>query len=117
MIRELPFEEWGRLAEVPNERKVPPVRPENVRILVAEEDGRIVASVNVLRMPMVENFWAADDVGSGTVRSLLREAGKCAQEWGPVVFINTGTDRMNAHVEAFGGRRLSGVDTFVVGVE
>lgn len=80
--RVLPREEWHRLDDV---RLFETMRPEDVSIVVVEDDGEIVASMGVLRTPMLEGLRMPTDrpTHAGVGRMLLRKALDVAAEWSP----------------------------------
>ena len=58
------------------------VRPGDAQVVVVESEGRIVASMTVLRMTHLEGTWVdPEHRNAGTVRALLRAAGEAARKW------------------------------------
>lgn len=84
ILRILPSEEWHRLAGTEAEAVWPTLNPENTRILVVEENGRIVGNWLGLRVVHAECNWIAPDYrGSfGVAKRLLRGMREVAREWG-----------------------------------
>ena len=80
--RVLPREEWGRLEDA---GLFTTLRPEDVAVVVVEDEGEIVASLGVLRAPMFEGLRMAPGRAShaGVGRMLLRKALDVASEWSP----------------------------------
>ena len=108
MTRVLPREEWHRLGE---ERAAfySSVNPEDIRVVVVEERGQIVATMAVLRIPHLECFWMAPDKAgnAGITRSLLRaafgEVSGYAPNW---CLANSDCPETNATLERLGGEWL-----------
>ena len=84
--RELPPEEWGRLAETtcPLAPLVRTLDPRYVKIAVVEQDGEIVGTWAALLLVHGEGLWIADDHRRyGIVaRRLWRMMRAVVQSWG-----------------------------------
>ena len=115
MTRVLPREEWHRLGE---ERAAfySSVNPEDVRVLVVEEGGDIVATMAVMRMTHLECFWMAPDKAgnAGVTRALLRGAFEAASGFAPHwILANSDSERTNDTLRRLGGEFLP-VHTFMM---
>ncbi len=68
--RELPAEDWGRLADLPVGQHH--LSPESAAIVVVENRGTIIASAAALTVPHAEEFWIDETYrGNPVVVSLL----------------------------------------------
>ena len=106
--RILPREEWGRLGE---ERAAfyASVHPEDVRVIVVEEAGEIVATMAVMRMTHLECFWMAPYKAgnAGITRALLRGAFEAASEFAPNWFLaNSDGPEMSETLERLGAEQV-----------
>ena len=106
--RVLPREEWRRLGE---ERAAfySTVNPEDVRVVVVEDGGEIVATMAVLRVPHWECFWMAPEkVGNaGVTRALLKAALTEAAEFAPHwILANSDSEQTNKTLQRLGGEWL-----------
>lgn len=82
-VRVLPMEEWGRLGESQLPLLLPFVNPENIAIVVVEDEGRIIGTLAALRVTHYEGAWIAPEYRGGIVpRMLLRTAADVVRGWG-----------------------------------
>lgn len=82
IARVLEPEEWPLVEELEISQLLPLVRPEDVKVVVVEVGGEVVASMTVMRMTHIEGTWVDPNYrNGGIVRSLLRCAAKAAEEW------------------------------------
>lgn len=73
-FRELPPAEWSRLLAVPPYATVGiPADNGEWRILVAEEDGRIVGHTSLHTQVHWDPWWIAPSAGPGVVRGLISQ--------------------------------------------
>lgn len=103
--RVLPREEWDRL-DAETRTALDTMRPEDVRVVVVEREGRIVARMAVLRIPHWECFWMAPEAvgNAGITRALLTAAREQVEEWSPHWFYaNADNDAMQATLSRLGG--------------
>ena len=113
--RILPREEWGRLSSG-NGLVADFVAPEDMRVVVVEEDGQILGSMAIIRVTHLENVWFSDAAGIGVRRRLLSAARDAAKEWAHSwVMASIGDDRTGAIVERLGGIQVP-VDTWLMPV-
>lgn len=83
IARVLPQSQYALLGALPTPPLAPYVRPEDLATIVIETEGRIVASIAVLRAVHFESVWIGPDAcNAGAVRALLRKAASLAREWG-----------------------------------
>jgi len=109
MARVLPLAEYERLSVTGMPPFVPAVRPEDTEVIVVEEDGRIVASVGVLRIPHYEGWWIAPDYrgNAGVIRRLLKGAMQAALPWSSGwVWAAADTDHVRDLMRRLGGVEL-----------
>lgn len=106
IARELPRQEWPRLEGTEAETLWPHLNPENTRVLVVEDEGRIVGTWLMLRVVHAECMWIAPDYrGSfGVAKRLLKGMRDTATEWGVP---NVVTGSVDPHVTDL-IRRLGG---------
>lgn len=81
IARVLPKDEWGRMKDPDLPVLLPFLDPEEVRIVVIEEAGEIVASVAVMRITHYEGLWIDPKHGLGVMRALRRKAAATAETW------------------------------------
>jgi hypothetical protein len=106
--RVLPPEEWSRLGE---ERAAfySSVNPEDVRVVVVEDEGEIVATMAVMRMTHWECYWQAPETAgnAGITRALLRGAAAEAEKFAPHWYLaNSDSEEMNDTLRRLGGEFL-----------
>jgi hypothetical protein len=104
IARVLPPSEYALLDVVPTPPLAPHVRPEDLAIVVVESDGRVVASIAVLRAVHFESVWVSPEArNGGAVRSLLRKATTLAREWGAgFVFGGAENEAMRENLDRMG---------------
>lgn len=117
--RLLPREEWPKLAGSEAETVWPLANPENARVVVVEDDGRIVATWMVLRMTHVECLWI--DPGYRGRFSILRRLWKgvraVAREWGSRTVLTAAmSDDVRSLIALAQGQQLPG-DHYVIPLE
>lgn len=113
--RILPREEWSRLDPAAT-AFYETMAPEDVAVVVVEEDEGIVARMAVIRVPHFESFWMASHVegNAGVTRSLLRAATKQARKWAPKwILANAENDAMCKTLERLNGEWLP-IHTFML---
>jgi len=114
--RILPPDEWPRLVGTEAEKAWPLLDPKNARIVVVEEEGRIVATWIVMRVVHVECAWIDPSVrGSfGVMRRILGAMSEVAEAWGAANVISAAE---NEHVAdllvRLGGTKMPG-DSFAL---
>ena len=81
--RLLPQSEWDKLGDTDIPVILPFTRPEDIQIVVVEEQDRIVGAWAVLRVVHLEGAWVTPEYrGNGVVRARLMQAGlEAAQQW------------------------------------
>lgn len=81
--RTLPPAEWSRLTGDGWRAMLPHVRPDDVEIVVVEDDGRIVASWAVMRVVHLEGLWIDPDYRGrvGVARRLFVATLAAARRW------------------------------------
>lgn len=80
--RILPPEEWSKLerTQIPNLGRF--VRPEDIAVVVVEDEGKVIACLSVLKATHFEGLWIDPERrNAGVVRSLLRQATAMARVW------------------------------------
>jgi GNAT superfamily N-acetyltransferase len=112
--RVLPREEWSRL-ERTGFPLFPGVRPEDIVVVVVEDDEKVVASVTILRATHFENLWLdPEQRNAGVSRALLRAAIGAAHQWtDDWVFATAADDRMRDMLNRVGAIRIP-VDPYVL---
>ncbi len=86
-IRVLPHEEWDKLSETQLPPLLPFVRPEDIDIVVAEDGGRVVGSLAVLRVTHLEGLWidhgheGNPGIGRGLMNAAFALARRTAPGW------------------------------------
>jgi hypothetical protein len=117
IARVLPAAEYGRLDALTGLPPFAPFfRPEDLEVLVVEDEGRIVASVAVMRVTHYEGWWIAPEYrgNAGLVRRLMKRAVTVARKWSDGwVWAFADTPLMNDLLARLGGNRLP-VETFVL---
>ena len=83
MLRVLPPEEWSRLEGTEAESVWETFNPNNTRVLVVEDDGKIVGTWTMLRTVHAECVWVDPKYrGSyGVTSRLLKGMRSVAKEW------------------------------------
>lgn len=86
----------------------PMLPPHMVRTVVAEEDGAVVATMSVLRVPYIESAWLSrEHRNAGVVRAVIGATWDIASadgaRWG---FIAAADDRMERILTRLGGTLL-----------
>jgi len=106
MARVLPPEEWPRLNGTEAELLWPHMNPEQTRVLVVEDEGRIVATWTLLRVVHAECLWVAPGHRGifGVAKRLLDLMKKEASAWN-VAAVMTGslTPHVTGLIQRFGG--------------
>lgn len=108
MTRILPREEWHRLDQTARDLGES-LNPEDVKVVVVERDGKILARVSVMRIPQLECLWVSPEaygnagVSRALIRAALAEAGEWAKSW---VVVNADNDAMCQTIERIGGHYL-----------
>lgn len=113
--RVLPREEWHRLAETNNPQICGSVPPDDVRVVVVEDGGKIVGSMAVIRVTHLENIWL-EKPRAGVASALIKAAHAEARQWAKgwiMANVGWGRDRVAESVEAFGGSKIP-VDTYLM---
>jgi hypothetical protein len=106
--RILPPEEWSRLDRKPV-MLFPYVQPENIDVVVVEDEGEISACMTVLRATHFEGLWITPErrKNAGVMRALLRQATALARlrgdQW---VFGGAEKDEMRGYLERGGGVKV-----------
>lgn len=97
---------------------LPFTHPDNARMSVVEDAGRVVASIGTYRVTWWEGITVAEDYRKrmGVVRSLLREAGQDAYQRGELWVLTTAADEeMKGYLERLGAPLK--VDLYALPVE
>lgn len=64
--------------------------PENHKAVVVEDNGRIVAAMEVVRVVHLECVWVDPEYrNAGVIRRLLRRTVECARKWGQFAMAQT----------------------------
>ena len=115
IARILPPEEWKRLEPVQIPSLFPFVRPEDIAVIVVEDEGKVIASLSVLKATHMEGLWIDPQRrNAGVIRALLRQASAMARVWGNGwVFGAAGDDCMRKILTRIGGTKIP-VDAFVL---
>lgn len=117
MARILPREEWPRLAVTGLVPIFPDFPPEDVKAVVVEEDGQIVAATVVVRVVHLESLWIKEEAGAGVSRALIRAVVDASKEWAPrIVMAQTRFEDVSKMLARLGGAFLP-VDSFVLRVD
>lgn len=109
ITRVLPPEEWPRLVGTEAEGLWPLLDPENARVIVVEDEGRIVGTWTLMRVVHAECIWIAPEYRGrvGVVKRLLRGLHDLAAVWGAAKVV---TGSVSGHVTdlilRFGGQPL-----------
>jgi Acetyltransferase (GNAT) family len=107
--RILPADEWGRLAGTDLDPMWRQFNPEFYRVIVAEDEGRVVGHCVVFTWVHLDGAWSDPAYRkSGAVwRALLRTAGEVAKEAGVEALIaGSNTDEMSGYLGRLGGTQL-----------
>ena len=115
--RLLPLAEWDRLAVTGLPPFLPHVRPEDINVVVVEEDGKIVASLAVMRMTHWEAAWVDKDRrgNGGIVRALLKGAVEASRpftsHW---VIAQADQEHVKDILSRLGGVKIPDVESYVM---
>jgi GNAT superfamily N-acetyltransferase len=106
--RILTVDEWGKLDQTQLPALLPFVSPENIAIVVVEDEGEVVASMAVLRATHFEGAWIKPTHrNAGVTRALLRHATALARVRGEHwVFGGSADERMTHLMEKLGGQQV-----------
>lgn len=118
--RVLPPEEWARLGDTDLARYLPLFEPADVRVVVVERDGRIVAAWGVLHVVHLEGVWIAPEYRRrGTVAArLLAATLRVARDWAPRwAFTGADTKDVAALLTKHLGAVRVPMDTYLVPME
>lgn len=103
IIRKLTPEEWGRVAPIfSKEFNESPPHAENATIVVAEDQGEIVAFGTVQMVPHIEPFWVKDSYRGRYLIPLVLNKIKALFPDLACAFAYTRSDRMSTLMEYFG---------------
>lgn len=109
--RILPVEEWPRLKGTEAEAVWPHCDPINTRVLVVEDEGRIVAEWMAIRMVHAECVWIDPTFRHSprVIRRLLQGMYTVGREWGVKTLITAAcTDLVRGLIQKLHGQRLPG---------
>ena len=119
IARILPPEEYGKLDVTGMVCIAPACRPEDVQIIVIEEDGQIVATMGTYRVTHFEGLWIDPKHrgNAGVARRLMKAGISAAKKWTDQwVWGASGTDHMDDIMKRMGGVKMP-VETFVLSLE
>jgi hypothetical protein len=117
--RILPPDEWDRLSETDIPAYLPMAKPEDVQVVVVEDDGRIVGAWAVLRVVHLEGVWIAPEYRkrSSVARRLLVATFEAAKAWAPGwAFTGADSDDVRRLITKHLGGRKAPFDLYVVPV-
>jgi len=118
ITRVLPPEEWHKLSVTDMTNIGPAFRPEDVQIVVVEDEGRIVATLGAFRVCHLEGLWIDPEYrgNAGMARKLMKGAVSAVRKWNDEwAYGASGTDHMNDIMQRMGGVKMP-VETFVIPV-
>jgi hypothetical protein len=117
MARILPVEEWERLSVTGLVPIFPDFPPEDVVVVVVEQDGEIVASTTLVRVVHLESLWIKEEAGAGVSRALIRGIVDASKEWAPrVVMAQTRHQNVSEILTKLGGAFLP-VESYVLRID
>lgn len=102
-VRILPPDEWRRIPGPHLPELLPFVRPQDMDIVVVEEDGEVVASLGVMKATHFEGLWVdPKHRNAGVCRALIRKATELTEgrDW---AFGAVGSDHMKDVLNRLGG--------------
>ena len=113
--RVLSKDEWGRL-DVTELPQISSVKPKEIDVVVVEHDGKIVASMEVLRVTHFESLWIDPEHrgNPALARQLLKTAITSSQQWEDrFAWGASATDHMSDILERVGGTKLP-IESFIL---
>ena len=113
--RVLSKDEWGRL-DVTELPQISSVKPKEIDVVVVEHEGKIVASMEVVRITHLESLWIDPEHrgNPALAKQLLKAAVTSAQQWGDnFAWATSATDHMSDIFERVGGSKLP-VESFIL---
>lgn len=118
--RVLPPEEWVRITMRELQPPLwPSMNPDDVEIVVVEDDGEIVATMSLLRVVHMESVWIDPRWrgNAGVVRRLLGATIGPIKQWARSWFVaNAADDSVRDILRRLGGIELP-IDTYMMHIE
>jgi ribosomal protein S18 acetylase RimI-like enzyme len=114
--RILPRSEWSKLAVSGIAPMEQTLRPEDVQMVVIEDEGRIVATMGVFRVTHFEGLWIDPEYrgNAGLGRRLIKMAITAARKWaGNWVWGASETSHMDDVLSRLGGACVP-VKTYII---
>lgn len=114
--RVLPQDEWFRLDVTQFAQIAPTLRPDDVQVIVVEDEGKIVSSMVAMRIVHLESLWIDPEYrGHPTLaKKLLRQALESVSKWAASwVWGCSDTDHMDDIIKRVGGQKLP-VDSYKI---
>lgn len=99
-------DEWDRLEGTELPPLLPYISPDNAAMVVVEDEGKVVASLAVLRASHLEGLWISPDKrgNAGVARALLRQAAELVRIRGEQWALGgCSDDRMRRLIGKLGG--------------
>lgn len=118
IARILSPEEWQKVEDLDISQLLPMVRPEDIQVIVVEAEGRIVASMSLLRMTHLEGTWVhPDHRNAGVVRALLRKASEASAKWTDTFVVTAAaTEEVRAILGRMHAKKLE-MDSYVLSMK
>lgn len=116
--RVLPPAEWERLGVCGMPELFPYLQPADIKVVVVERGGEIMARLSFIRAPLLEGFWIAPDSrgNPAILRSLLRGVRDVVRGDGyGWAYAQSDQAHVADLLERGGGRKLP-VDTYLMAV-
>jgi hypothetical protein len=117
IARVLPESEWHRLEVTGLGNILPDFRPEDVRPVVVEKDGEIVATGMVIRTVHFECLWVKPGSHAGIVRALMRALWSVGKQWGKLAIAQSCRPNVTAILSRMKGNHPLKAETFVLPLE
>lgn len=116
-VRLLPRSEWDRLSVTGTPVIGSTLEPEDAVVIVVEDEGRIVATMEAFRVTHFDGLWIDPDYrgNAGLGRKLIKAGIDAAKSLGATdwAWATSGTDHMDDVLSRMGGRKMP-VETYVV---
>ena len=114
--RILPPEEYGRLSVTGLHPILSDFRPEDMRVVVIEQNGEILATTTVVRTVHLESLWVKPGSGAGVIRQLLRKVVDVGLQWGRIAFAQSCRENVRNILGRLSGKKLD-VETYILPLE
>jgi GNAT superfamily N-acetyltransferase len=114
-IRVLPAEEWGRLEGQDVAGLLPLYKPENVRVVVVEREGEIIAVWAALRQVTFEGLWVHPEHRTrGVIMGVLEAGLDAAKPWANAYGVTWSKDpKISRQIKHLGGRQFEAETYFL----